>query len=100
MSSPEINPAHISFVSAADVLGPFVSSLKRVKSAKTLALHQKRLQFLAQNFDPFASTMSNECQQVVTFYGLDGAIQDPFLFTNVILRMLDVLEEKQRALTA
>lgn len=99
MSSTELNPAQISFVSASDLIEQFVSSLKRVKSAKALALHQKRLQHLAQNFDPFAGTMSNECQQIVTFYHLDGAITDPFLFTNVILRMLDILEEKQRALT-
>lgn len=98
MSLTELNPAQISFVSPADLLDRFVASLKRVKSPKTLGLHQKRLQHLAQNFDPFAGTMSNECQQIVTFYHLDGTIQDPFLFTNLILRMLDILEEKQRAL--
>ena len=98
MSSTELNPNQISFVSPSDLIEQFVSSLKRVRSAKTLAMHQKRLQYLAQNFDPFSGTMNNECQQVVTFYGLDGAVQDPFLFTNVTLRMLDILEEKQRAL--
>lgn len=99
MSAPELNPAQISFVSPADLLDGFVASLKRVKSLKTINTHQKRLQHLAQHFDPFAGTMSNECQQIVTFYHLDGVVQDPFLFTNLILRMLDILEEKQRAST-
>lgn len=73
-----------------------MASLKRVRSAKTLALHQKRLQYLAQNFDPFAGGMDQECQQIVAHYQLDAEIQDPFRFTNIVLQMLDSLEEKSR----
>ncbi len=75
----------------------FISSLKRTRSAKTLELHQKRLQFLAQNFDPFAGDVDNECQQILSFYSIQ--IQDPFQFTNLVLQMLDALEERTRALS-
>lgn len=98
MSNTEFNPNKISFVGPNDLLNRFFSDLKRVRSAKTLAVHQKRLQHLAEKFDPFADTMTNECQQIVTFYHLDDAVHDPFMFTNLMLKMLDHLEEKQRAI--
>ncbi|MFP5491009.1 MAG: hypothetical protein ACLGG0_05885 [Bacteriovoracia bacterium] len=78
-------------------LESFVSSLKRTRSNKTLELHQKRLQFLAQNFDPFAGQVDNECQQILNFYSIQ--IQDPFQFTNLVLQMLDALEERTRSLS-
>lgn len=78
-------------------LESFISSLKRVRSNKTLELHQKRLQFLAQNFDPFAGDVDNECQQILNFYAIE--IQDPFQFTNLVLQMLDALEERTRTLS-
>jgi hypothetical protein len=79
------------------VLADFVASLKRTRSPKTLVLHQKRLQFLAQNFDPFAPTPESECMQILAFYKLTDLAQDPFRFTNVVLQMLDLLEEKLKA---
>lgn len=78
-------------------LESFISSLKRVRSHNTLELHQKRLQFLAQNFDPFAGDVDNECQQILNFYAIE--IQDPFQFTNLVLQMLDALEERTRTLS-
>ncbi len=82
---------------APSALALFHSSLKRIRSAKSLALHQKRLQYLAQNFDPFAGATDNECQQILSHYHLEDAALDPFQFTNVVLQMLDALEEKGRS---
>lgn len=73
----------------------FISSLKRTRSQKTLQLHQKRLQHLAQNFDPFAGEISPECQTILQHYRLDAS--DPFRFTNQLLQMLDLLEERTKA---
>jgi hypothetical protein len=75
----------------------FVASLKRTRSTKSLELHQKRLQFLAQNFDPFAGEINPECQQILAHYLIE--IQDPFQFTNLVLQMLDALEERTRSLS-
>jgi hypothetical protein len=82
---------------AAQELQPletFLSSLKRTRSKKTLELHQKRLQFLAQNFDPFAGDVSSECAQIMQQYQISLTALDPFRFTNLVLQMLDALEEK------
>ncbi len=82
---------------AAQELQPletFLSSLKRTRSKKTLELHQKRLQFLAQNFDPFAGDVSSECAQIMQQYQISLEALDPFRFTNLVLQMLDALEEK------
>lgn len=81
---------------ADPVLARFVASLKRTRSPKSLELHQKRLQFLAQNFDPFAGAASSECQQILDHYGLGPSTQNPFAFTNLLLQMLDLLEERTR----
>ncbi len=82
--------------SGPSALEQFISSLKRVRSPKTLALHQKRLQYLAQNFDPFAGEADSECQQILALYHLEADARDPFRFTNLVLQMLDVLEERGR----
>lgn len=81
------------------VLARFVASLKRTRSPKTLELHQKRLQFLAQNLDPFAGDISPECQQILDLYGLEDSLMNPFGFTNTLLQMLDLLEERTRPLS-
>jgi hypothetical protein len=82
--------------SGPSALEQFLSSLKRTRSTKTLAQHQKRLQYLAQNFDPFAGSMDSECQQILAHYNLETEALDPFRFTNLVLQMLDALEERSR----
>ncbi len=72
----------------------FVSKLKRVRSLKTLQTHQKTLQFLAQDFDPFTTELSQESKQILSQYHLENLVGDPFGFTNTLLQMLDLLEER------
>lgn len=72
----------------------FVAKLKRTRSLKSLKTHQKTLQFLAQDYDPFTSEVSSEARQILETYQLDGLLSDPFQFTNVLLQMLDLLEER------
>jgi hypothetical protein len=74
----------------------FIASLKRVRAPRTIELHQKRLSFLARELDPFQPSANAECAQILAHYGL--AVDDPYSFTNTLLRMLDALEEKQRLL--
>lgn len=74
----------------------FIASLKRVRAPRTIELHQKRLSFLARELDPFQPNANMECAQILTHYGL--TVDDPYGFTNTLLRMLDALEEKQRLL--
>ncbi len=72
----------------------FVSKMKRVRSLKTLKTHQTTLQFLAQDFDPFTGGISSEASQILSAYQLESMIADPFQFTNTLLQMLDLLEER------
>ena len=80
--------------SSIDPLEDFVAKLKRVRSLKTLQTHQKTLQFLALDFDPFTMDLSSEAKQILAQYHLEALVSDPFQFTNVLLRMLDLLEER------
>jgi hypothetical protein len=81
-----------------DPLSVFVSELKRTRSKKSLKLHQDRLQFLAQNFDPFKGEPISECQRILEFYGLEETLVNPFYYTNLLLQMLDQLEFRSKAL--
>lgn len=98
MSATTNTPQVSEYASGPSALEQFVASLKRVRSLKTVKLHQQRLSFLAQNFDPFVPEASAECAQVMALYQLE--VTDPYTFTNTLLRMLDILEEKQRLLLA
>ena len=80
--------------STLDPMADFVAKMKRVRSLKTLKTHQKTLQFLALDFDPFTNDMSSEAKQIIAQYHLESEIADPFQFTNTLLRMLDLLEER------
>lgn len=71
----------------------FFAILKRTRTEKTRRLHQQRLQFLAQNFDPFVGEPSEECAQILAFYKLDENLDNPFEFTNALLVMLDAVED-------
>ena len=72
----------------------FVLKLKRVRSFRTLKTHQTTLQFLAQDFDPFTGEISSESKQILDLYQLESAMRDPYQFTNTLLQMLDLLEER------
>jgi hypothetical protein len=75
-----------------------MAKMKRIRSPRSLELHQKRLNYLALHFDPFQAQANQECQQIITFYELDTLLDNPFAFTNTILQMLDLLEEKRKTL--
>lgn len=91
-----LHPASDSHIlkSNIDPMEDFVAKMKRVRSLKTLKTHQKTLQFLALDFDPFTTNLSNEAKQILAKYHLESEISDPFQFTNTLLRMLDLLEER------
>lgn len=57
-------------------------------------LTMKKLKFLGLNFDPFNPEVSNECQQVMDNLGLAQHLKNPYLATNILLRLLDKTEER------
>lgn len=68
-----------------------ISDLKSLEEAEQLF---KKLKFLGLHFDPFASEISMECKQIMNQLGLDLYLENPYLVTNLLLRLLDKVEEK------
>jgi hypothetical protein len=61
-------------------------------------LLMKKLQYLGLNFDPFQTEMAEECRQIMDQLGLSEHMKNPYLATNVLLRLLDKTEERLNSL--
>lgn len=57
-------------------------------------LAMKKLKFLGINFDPFSTETETECQQIMDSMGLTEHMKNPYLATNILLRLLDKTEER------
>ena len=57
-------------------------------------LTMTKLKFLGLNFDPFGPQASQECQQIMESLGLTQHLTNPYLATNILLRLLDKTEER------
>lgn len=66
-----------------------LSTLSSVEEAETL---MKKLQFLGQHYDPFDQEINSECRQVINNLGLTLHLQNPYLATNILLRLMDKTE--------
>jgi len=53
-----------------------------------------KLKFLGVNYDPFNPEVTSECQQIMDNLGLTDHLQNPYLATNILLRLLDKTEER------
>ncbi len=53
-----------------------------------------KLKFLGVNYDPFNPEVTTECQQIMDNLGLTDHLQNPYLATNILLRLLDKTEER------
>jgi hypothetical protein len=54
----------------------------------------KKLKYLGLNFDPFNPEIPKECQEVMDNLGLADHLKNPYLATNILLRLLDKTEEQ------
>jgi hypothetical protein len=57
-------------------------------------LTMTKLKFLGINFDPFNQDVTSECQQIMDNLGLTEHLKNPYLATNILLRLLDKTEER------
>lgn len=53
-----------------------------------------KLKYLGLNFDPFNQDVTSECQQIMDNLGLTDHLRNPYLATNILLRLLDKTEER------
>lgn len=77
-----------------DLMIRLESEIAQLNSLKEAELLFKKLKFLGLHFDPFASEVSMECKQIMNQLGLDLYLENPYLVTNLLLRLLDKVEEK------
>jgi hypothetical protein len=77
-----------------DYILVFEKHLADATDLSAIELLMKKLQFLGLNFDPFDSEVSAECQDVMTSIGIAEHLRNPYLATNILLRLLDKTEER------
>lgn len=81
-----------------DFLVSFEKNLLQLQDLIEVELIFKKLQFLGINFDPFQGEVENECGQIMDQMGLTLHMQNPYLATNILLRLLDKTEERLNSL--
>jgi hypothetical protein len=72
----------------------FENNLLVMKDVLEVELLMKKLQFLGINFDPFQNEIKSECNQIMDQLGLTDHMRNPYLATNILLRLLDKTEER------
>lgn len=72
----------------------FGKNLLAADDVLEVELLMKKLQFLGLNFDPFQNESNAECNEIMNQLGLTAHMQNPYLATNILLRLLDKTEER------
>lgn len=72
----------------------FEKNLGQMMEFSAVEILMKKLQFLGTNFNPFETSVPEECQQIMDNLGLTIHLQNPYLATNILLRLLDKTEEQ------
>lgn len=86
---------HVESVDSPETfLVTFENKLLAMSDAQEVDLLMKKLQFLGINFDPFEQNHSSECGQIMDQLGLTNHMANPYLATNILLRLLDKTEER------
>lgn len=81
-------PSHETF------LVSFEKRLLEMQDVLEVEKLMKKLQFLGINFDPFQGEIGNESGQIMEQLGLTEHMKNPYLATNILLRLLDKTEER------
>ena len=76
----------------------FEENLLNQTDFAVVELLMKKLQFLGSNFDPFGAEASLECKSIMDTLDLTTHFQNPYLATNILLRLLDKTEERLNSL--
>lgn len=65
-----------------------------LKDAETIKL---KLDFLAKNFDPYAPHFNDEIENILQEFDLQDKTENPFTFTNILLKYLDSIDNALKA---
>ncbi len=81
-----------------EFLSSFEKNLIHETDFAKVDILMKQLQFLGSNFDPFGAEISGECQAIMDKLDLTMHFRNPYLATNILLRLLDKTEERLNSL--
>ena len=94
MNSVQKNPKTLTLSSEDNFIVSFEKKVGTMENIFELELLMKKLQFLGMNFDPFQSEHGNESEQILEQLDLSKHLINPYLATNILLRLLDITEER------
>jgi hypothetical protein len=72
----------------------FEKNLLNLQNLVEVELLMKKLQFLGLHFNPFEEMNGSESEQIIVQLGLREHMRNPYLATNILLRLLDKTEER------
>lgn len=81
-------------ISHEDFVLSFENNLLTIQDVFEVELILKKLQFLGLNFDPFQNEIGTECETIMSQLKLADHMKNPYLATNILLRLLDKTEER------
>ncbi len=94
MNSLQKQPSSAQAESHETFLVTFEKNLLLMNDVVEVEMLMKKLQFLGINFDPFQNEIGSECVQIMDNLGLTDHMRNPYLATNILLRLLDKTEER------
>jgi len=83
-----------SVTSSEDYVSHFETLISKMTGASDVEIIMKKLKFLGLNFDPFGAEISSECSLLMEDVGLNQFLNNPYQLTNILLRLLDITEER------
>lgn len=98
MISNQKNTSQNAVVTHEEFLSSFEKNLTVETDFLKVEILMKQLQFLGSNFDPFGAEISDECQAIMDKLDLTPHLRNPYLATNILLRLLDKTEERLNSL--
>jgi hypothetical protein len=93
MNSLQKNSNHSSLESLDTFIQNFEFKLLQADLAE-VEMTNKKLKFLGLNYDPFDLNLNEECAQILENLGLSIHFQNPYVATNILLKLLDKVEER------
>jgi len=77
---------------SSDIVDKFTNEIL-VASATRLVHISDQLKFICDEIDPYhCEQIPDEARKILAEYNLEDTLDNPFYFTNVILRFLDIAE--------
>jgi hypothetical protein len=77
-----------------DFISDYEIKINSIKSVSVVKKLFKQLKYLGLNYDPFNAEVSPECFQIIEDLKLSDHLHNPYEATNILLKLLDVTEEK------